>query len=239
MRMTMLTATIILTGAGNTAFAQGVPVIDSSNLAKASEIAQRTSEILERDTQIMTFTRKTLEAVTGDRTGQAGQLAQMALGNGGFSMGGAPSLGSVISGGPLSFDGLGSGSQGIVSNLINGLALVRTISGLINGRTTQMDRNYTSLVNVTATITGLVDSAQNGVKTRSNSFQSGAQSIGAAQDIKGSIDQNSQIMVQTGLTVNELIGAVNTATAAANQQNIDRVNLITQATRALEYKPGN
>jgi len=40
-----------------------------------------------------------LQAVTGDRSSLAqGSLAQMALG-GGFSMGQAPSLGSVISGG--------------------------------------------------------------------------------------------------------------------------------------------
>lgn len=62
--------------------------------------------------------------------------------------------------------------------------------------------------------------------------------IGQAQDLKGSVDQNSQIMAQTGLTVNELIGAVNVASTAANQQNVDRMTLTSQATRALEYKPG-
>ena len=46
----------------------------------------------------------------------------MALG-GGFSMAQAPSLGSVISGGALSFAGMGSASQNIVSTLINGLQL--------------------------------------------------------------------------------------------------------------------
>ena len=61
--------------------------------------------------------------------------------------------------------------------------------------------------------------------------------IGSAADLKGSVDQNSQIMVQTGLTVNELIGAVTTTTTAANQANIDRMTLTSQATRALEYRP--
>lgn len=214
-----------------------VPVIDSSNLAKAQEIATTTSNILAADRQIMQFTQKTLQAVTGDRTSQAGQLAQIALGEGGFSMGSAPSLASVISGGSLSFSGMGGGSQNIVSSLINGLQLVKTISGLINGQTTPMDKSYSQLVNTTGTITGLVDSTQSGVKTRSDQFTSGAQKIGQAQDLKGSVDQNSQIMAQTGLTVNELIGAVNTATAAANQPNIDRMTLISQASKALEYKP--
>lgn len=235
MKRILLSAAFVV-GMGGVAFAQ-VPTIDAANLEQARQIAAATSQILSTDRSIMSFTQKTLQAVTGDRSSQSGQLAQMALGNGGFSMGGAPSLGGVISGGSLSFAGLGNGSQGIVSNLINGLQLVKTISGLMNGQTTQMDKNYTSLVNTTATITGLVDSSQNGVKTRASAFQSGAQRIGTAQDIKGSIDQNSQIMVQNGLTVNELIGSVNTATAAANQANVDRMNQITQATRALEYKP--
>ncbi|AVA23835.1 type IV secretion system protein [Rhizobium sp. NXC24] len=236
MRRFAFSAALFL-GFASVALAQ-VPTRDDANLEQAREIASATTQILSTDRNIMNYTQQTLQAVTGDRSSQAGQLAHMALGNGGFSMGSAPSLGGVISGGSLSFGGLGSGSQRIVSNLINGLQLVQSISGLINGQTTQMDKNYNSLVNVAATVTGLVDSSQNSVKTRSSAFQSGAQKIGTAQDIKGSIDQNSQIMVQTGLTVNELIGSVNTATAAANQENIDRMNLMTQATRALDYKSG-
>ncbi len=221
-----------------TAASAQTPVIDNANLRKAQEIATTTNSILAADREIMQFTQKTLAAVTGDRTSQAGQLSQIALGGGSFSMGGAPSLGSVISGGSLSFAGMGGGSQNIVSGLINGLQLVKTISGLINGQTSPMDKSYSQLVNTAGTITGLVDSTQSGVQTRSGAFKQGAGMIGQAKDLKGSVDQNSQIMVQTGITVNELIGAVNTATAAANQPNIDRMTMISQATRALEYKAG-
>ena len=238
MRTTSLRASVAIAAMllASAAAAQ-VPVIDSGNLAKAQEIATATNNILAADREIMKYTQQTLQAVTGDRTSQAGQLAQLALGGGGFSMGSAPSLASVISGGSLSFGGMGGGSQNMVSSLINGLQLVKTISGLINGQTTPMDKSYSQLVNTAGTITGLVDSTQSGVLTRSSQFTSGARMIGQAQDLKGSVDQNSQIMVQTGLTVNELIGAVNTATAAANQPNIDRMTAISQATRALEYKP--
>ena len=93
-----------------------VPVIDSANLTKATEIATSTQQILTLDREIMQFTQRTLQAVTGDRSSLAqGSLAQMALG-GGFSMSQAPSLGQVISGGALSFAGLGSGSQNMVSS---------------------------------------------------------------------------------------------------------------------------
>ena len=84
-----------------------VPVIDAANLTQAQQTAANTKQILATDQSILSNVQKTLQAVTGNRSSLAqGSLAQMALG-GGFSMGQAPSLGSVISGGPLSFAGLG------------------------------------------------------------------------------------------------------------------------------------
>jgi len=213
-----------------------VPVFDGSNLAKSTEIAETTQQILETDRQIMEFTQQTLAAVTGQRTSEAGQLANMALGQG-FQMGQAPSFGSILSGGSLSFEGLGGGSQGIVSQLINGLQLVQTLSGLLNGETTAFDQSYSTSVNMATTLSGLIDSTQGAVTTRSQAFTSGAQQIGTAQDLKGSIDQNSQIQVQTGQTVNELIGVMNGAVAASNQENLDRLAAQSQAVRALQYNP--
>ncbi|SCB50205.1 conjugal transfer protein [Rhizobium multihospitium] len=212
-----------------------VPVIDNANLEKAQQIASDTSKILGADQQIMQFTQKTLQAVTGDRSSQAqGSLAQMALG-GGFSMAQAPSLGSVISGGALSFAGMGAGSQNIVSTLINGLQLVQTITGLANGQTNPVDTAYKNSVNVAATLSGLINSTQSAVQTRSQAFMQGGQQIGSAQDLKGSVDQNTQVQIQTGQTVNELNGVVNNAAAAANQANLDRIAAESAAARAMKF----
>jgi len=212
-----------------------VPVIDNANLAKAQQIATDTKSILTADQQIMQFTQKTLQAVTGDRTSQAqGSLAQMALGSG-FSMAQAPSLGSVISGGALSFAGMGAGSQNIVSTLINGLQLVQTITGLANGQTHAVDTAYKNSVNVAATLSGLINSTQSAVQTRSQAFTQGEQQIGSAQDLKGSVDQNTQVQIQTGQTVNELNGVVNNAAAAANQANLDRIAAESSAARAMKF----
>lgn len=212
-----------------------VPVIDDANLQKAQQIASDTSKILTADQQIMQFTQKTLQAVTGDRSSQAqGSLAQMALG-GGFTMAQAPSLGSVISGGALSFAGMGAGSQNIVSTLINGLQLVQTITGLANGQTHAVDTAYKNSVNVAATLSGLINSTQSAVQTRSQAFTQGGQQIGQAQDLKGSVDQNTQVQIQTGQTVNELNGVVNNAAAAANQANLDRIAAESAAARAMKF----
>jgi hypothetical protein len=212
-----------------------VAVIDSANLSKAQQIATSTRQILTADQQILQFTQKTLQAVTGDRSSQAqGTLAQMALG-GGFSMAQAPSLGSVISGGALSFAGMGSASQNIVSTLINGLQLVQTITGLVSGQAHPADTAYKNSVNVAATLSGLINSTQSAVQLRSSAFTQGGQQVGKAQDLKGSVDQNTQVQIQTGQTINELNGVVNNAAAAANQANLDRIAAESSAARAMKF----
>ena len=213
-----------------------VPVTDSANLAQAQQIATTTNNILTQEQGILTQTTATLKAVTGDRTSVAqGSLAQMALGSG-FSMAQAPSLGSVMSGGALSFTGLGGNSQSVVSSLINGLQLVKSITGLINGQVTPGDQAYMNSVNTSATVAGLVNSTQGAIATRSSAFATGGSQIGSAPDLKGSVDQNTQVQIQTGQTVNELIGAVATTTTAANQANLDRIAIQSQAAAALAYK---
>ncbi|MBC9881034.1 conjugal transfer protein [Bradyrhizobium sp. INPA01-394B] len=232
---TLFATAVLFTALGLSPGMAQVPVIDNANLAKAQQIATDTKSILTADQQIMQFTQKTLQAVTGDRTSQAqGSLAQMALGSG-FSMAQAQSLGSVISGGALSFAGMGAGSQNIVSTLINGLQLVQTITGLANGQTHAVDTAYKNSVNVAATLSGLINSTQSAVQTRSQAFTQGGQQIGSAQDLKGSVDQNTQVQIQTGQTVNELNGVVNNAAAAANQANLDRIAAESSAARAMKF----
>jgi Type IV secretion system proteins len=212
-----------------------VPVIDNANLTQAQQTASNTRQILTTDQSILSNVQKTLQAVTGDRSSLAqGSLAQMALG-GGFSMGQAPSLGSVISGGPLSFAGLSGNSQSIISTLISGLQLIKSLTG----QTTALpaDQAFTNSSNTTATIVGLINSTQGTVTSASNSYTTCARSIGSSPDVKGSIDQNSQIQAQNGQSIVQLNGTVNTAAAAANQANLDRIAAMSAAARAMQFKP--
>lgn len=214
-------ACVAMTSVCSTVSLAAIPVIDSANLAEARQITENTQSIMESDSKIMEFTQKTLEAVTGDRSSESGELGNLALGD--FKMGAAPDLGSIISGGILSFAGMGQGAQENVSKLINAMQLVKSISGLAGDERREFDKVYESFVNVTATVMGLVDSTQGAVTSRSDSYVQGAQKIGSAKDLKGSIDQNSQLQAQNGMTINELIGTVNTATTAINQQNLDAI----------------
>ncbi len=212
-----------------------VPVIDNANLAKSEEIATRTQQILTSDQAILQSTQNTLAAVTGNRASVTqGSLAQMALGNG-FTMANAPSLGSVISGGTLSFTGLGTNSQNIVSTLINGLQLVQSITGGTGAQARPVDTAYQNSVNVAATVSGLINSTQSAVQARSAAFTQGSLQVGQAPDLKGSIDQNTQVQIQIGQTINELNGIVNTLNAATNQANLDRIAAESAVARAMKF----
>jgi hypothetical protein len=73
------------------------------------------------------------------------------------------------------------------------------------------------------------------VQTRSAAFTQGGQLIGQAPDLKGSVDQNTQVQIQAGETINELNGVVNNAAAAANQANLDRIAAASAAARAMKF----
>jgi hypothetical protein len=189
-----------------------VPVIDTATLTQATQTAQNTAQIMNSNQQILNTVNQTLAAVTGNRS--TGGLSSIGLG--GFSLSSAPNLSSLLGGGSLSMGGLGSYGS-LASSIINGLNLVKTLTGA-SSATSTTDLAYTGAVNTSAAITAAVSGAQAASITRSSGFGGAAGQIGSAPDIKGSIDQNSQIQTQTGQTINELIGTVNLTNASLNAQ---------------------
>ncbi|MDJ0450964.1 MULTISPECIES: type IV secretion system protein [Methylocystis] len=196
----------------NAAALAQVPVIDTATLTQATQTAQNTAQIMNTNQQILETVNHTLAAVTGDRS--TGGLSSIGLG--GFSLSSAPDLSSLLGGGSLSMGALGSYGS-LASSIINGLNLAKTLTGA-DSTTSTTDLAYTGAVNTSAAITAAVSGAQAASVTRSSGFKGAAGQIGSAPDIKGSIDQNSQIQTQTGQTINELIGTVNLTNAALNAQ---------------------
>ena len=72
-------------------------------------------------------------------------------------------------------------------------------------------------------------------RERRFAFTQAAGVIGSAADVKGSIDQNTQVQVQTGQTINELIGVANGSVAALNADLIRRLTQQSQVTQMLTY----
>lgn len=214
------------------AFAQ-VPVIDEATLSQAKETAAHTAQIMSSNSDILQTVNRTLAAVTGNRS--TSEIASTALGSG-FSIGNAPDFSSLLSG-QMAWGKLGSYGTS-ASSILNALNLVKTLSGATSSSSyTRGDKSYQALVNTAAALTATVSGTQAAVQNRSTAFQGVQAQIGTAPDIKGSIDQNSQVQTQTAQTVNELVGAVNAGNAALNAQQMQE--LATQAATAefMTYDP--
>ena len=195
-----------------------VPVIDAATLSQATITAGNTAAIMASNSQILTSTAATLAAVSGPRP--TGSIATAAIG-GGFSMTSAPSLGSLLGGSSMSWGSLGSFGTA-AATIINGLNLVKTLSGNATP-IAGTDQAYVGAVNTAAALTGIVQGAQSAATARTTALTGAGALVGTAPDIKGSIDQNSQAQIQTALTINEVIGAINSTNAALNAQALQEL----------------
>ncbi|MCC2609496.1 type IV secretion system protein [Neorhizobium sp. Rsf11] len=216
----------------STAFAQ-VPVIDNANLDIARRTAQTTGEILETNGQVLKTTEETLDAVTGDRAGDANRMQNLAVGNG-FSASQMPSFDKLLSGGVANFGSVSGDVSQVATTFLNSLELVRTLSGK-ESSSFSGDKSYEEMVKTVLGVAALVTGSQKAVQTRRASFEQAGSSIGQAKDIKGSIDQNTQLQVEAGLTINELIGVMNGAVSSLQADNQRRLTDISNSQKALSY----
>jgi hypothetical protein len=97
------------------------------------------------------------------------------------------------------------------------------------------DKSYEQLVNTVLGVSALINGSQKATETRRTAFEAAGQKIGTAEDIKGSIDQNTQLQVQSGLTLNEMIGVMNGAVLSLQADNQRRLTDISNSKKALAY----
>jgi hypothetical protein len=211
-----------------------VPVIDDATLSQATKTASNTAQIMSSNSDILQTVNRTLAAVTGNRS--TSEIAGAALGSG-FSIGSAPDFSSLLSG-QMSWGNLGSFGN-TAATILNGLNLVKTLSGQTdNVNLTRGDKAYQGLVNTATALTASIAGTQNSAQQRSTAFQAVQGQIGTATDIKGSIDQNSQVQTQTAQTVNELVGAVNAGNAALNAEQVRQLAAEAATAAFMTYDAG-
>ena len=230
MRRVILTAYSL--AFASSALAQ-VPVIDGANLKIAQQTSATTEKILGTNKEVLKTVQETLQAVTGDRGSDANQMQNLAVGNG-FSVSQMPSFDSLMSGGVPNFGSMGGDVSKVATTFINGLQLVKNLSGQA-GSSFSGDKSYEEMVNTVLGVAALVTGSQQAVQTRRTSFEQAGANIGQAKDIKGSIDQNTQLQVQAGLTINELIGVMNGAVSSLQADNQRRLTDISNSKKALSY----
>jgi hypothetical protein len=214
--------------------AADIPVIDKTNYKVARQTADTTSKILDTNKDILTTVKETLQAVTGDRGGEAGSLKDLAIGNG-FSVSSVPSFDSLLQNGIPDFGSMGGEVAQAVTLFINGLQLVKSLSGKENSSLAS-DKSYEELMRTVLGVSALITGSRQAVETRRTALESAGQNIGKAEDIKGSIDQNTQLQVQTGLTLNELIGVLNGGVQSLQAENQRKLTDISNTRKALRYE---
>lgn len=210
-----------------------IPVIDATNYAIAKKTSDTTDQILDTNKQVLQTVQDTLKAVTGDRSGVTNPMQSLAVGSG-FSVSSMPTLDSLISDGVPNFGALSGDIANTAAKFINALQLVKNLSGITNS-TFSGDQSYQQLMNTVLGVSALITGAQQAVTARTSALQNASQQIGTTNDIKGSIDQNSQLQVQTGLTINELIGVMNGAVQSLQAENQRKLVDISNTRKALTY----
>ncbi len=199
------------------AYAQ-VPVKDSQNISISEDIKRLSSEIQQDTSVVKDNTTKTLQAITGDRKQDASQFAKLATGNG-FTMGQAPDFNTVLSSNAAVFGGIGGQFQNTAAKLINGLNLVKMVVDTAKGgELSGANQAYSQGINALTTLTALTDAMNSATKDRQNSFMQATQQIGTAKDLKGALEQNTQMVLQGNQTANEAVGSLNNQVMLLNQQ---------------------
>ncbi|MEI9411901.1 type IV secretion system protein [Mesorhizobium salmacidum] len=211
-----------------------IAVIDRTNYAVAKDTADKTAKILDTNKDILTTVEKTLQAVTGNRGSDAGSLKDLAIGNG-FSVSSIPSFDSVLQNGVPDFGSMGPEIAKAATMFINGMQLVKSLSGKEQS-SLPSDKSYQEMVKTVLGVSALITGSRQAVETRRAALERAGQGIGQTQDIKGSIDQNTQLQVQTGLTLNEMIGVMNGAVQALQAENQRRLTDISNTKKALTYE---
>jgi hypothetical protein len=234
MESVMKTMIVTLASIALPAFAfADVPVIDKTNYAVAKQTAETTDKILDTNKNILTTVEDTLKAVTGDRGSTAAPLKDLAIGNG-FSVSSVPSFDSILKEGVPNFGSMSGDIAKAATVFINGLQLVKSLSGKENS-TFSGDKSYEQLVSTVLGVSALINGSQKSIETRRSAFEQAGTKIGTAQDIKGSIDQNTQLQVQSGLTLNEMIGVMNGAVTSLQAENQRRLTEISNTKKMLVY----
>ena len=233
MRFVILASGLALAAMTAGASAQ-VQVQDNVAIGISNDTKRMTDKIMGDTAQILVQTTKTLQAITGDRSSDSNRFSSAALG-GGYSMGQAPQLGQLAQAGASLFGGLSGGQQNSVAQIINGLNLVASLVNLVSGQqNTPTNQQYQQGVKQVTALTGVVQAMSSATSDRTQRIQGMQSQIGQAQDLKGSLDQNTQWMNQNALVLNENVGLSNMLVNQINEQDKANLLLISQLARALK-----
>jgi hypothetical protein len=183
-----------------------ISITSKSILEKDAETSTNTKNILDTNKKTLETVKKTLESITGDRKSDAQTASKAATGES-FSASAAPSSADEAINDALNI-------------ILEGIKTDFAAEGKKDNKDNK-DPALEASAKTTLDMNALIKGIKKAIETRKKSYEKLANNIGNTKDIKGSIDQNSQIQAQNGLVLNELIG-VNNSILSSNQADSRR-----------------
>jgi hypothetical protein len=112
---------------------------------------------------------------------------------------------------------------------------VKSLSGMAGSQSGSSDKVYGNAVSTAAAVTGLIAATQGATQSRVGQYQQAGGQIGQAKDIKGAIDQNTQVQLQNGLLLNEVIGQQNGILATLQAQRMQELTSDSEMAKMLGF----
>lgn len=186
-----------------------------SILKEDQQISKTTKDILKTDNDILDTVKKTLDAITGDR--KQDTKTQTAA---------APSGNEDFANIDKALDALKDASDGVK---------VQYEKRVTTDNKGNKDPLIENVSRTTTDMSSFIKATLDALKIRKTNYYAVSQNIGTTQDIKGSIDQNSQIQVQNGLLLNELAGINNNILASNQSDTRNRTANLYSSMNAMSY----
>ncbi|WP_025090749.1 hypothetical protein [Brucella intermedia] len=194
-------------------------VFDPLNAIENEKIINNTESIIEKNASILSTVNKTLKAVTGERRADAATAKNAAHGKG-FSTSDAPTTAQAA-------------TEDALEKILETLKTEFTITGKTDEETKQpiLEAEAKSTLDMNALIKGIVAAT----KARKKALEATSNKIGDTKDVKGSLDQNSQIQLQNGVILNEIVGMNNQILSSNQMQQRRRVTDVLNSMKAMSY----
>ena len=227
LRALALAATVALplTSLPGTASAQGIPVIDTSQIAQVvAQLRQQLKDYEEQVKQLTTMKeqldnmRSRLEAITGPKgisqllNGAADKLVREA----------APDFASIADA-AISGSGIGGNADGM-KTLIDGLRSRFDLGDLaaFDGSTVPADKAIASLAGSGMAAVATADDGYKRANAAMDRVTALIDRIDAASDLKASVDTNTRVQAEVAVLLAELIRVQSAATHAAGMEAVSR-----------------
>jgi hypothetical protein len=219
--------------------AAGMAVLDIENLAVAQQNARQTREILANDKELNAKTDQIAKALTGSRDGSL-SLPPDGLGRG-VAIAGAPSLGQFVQEDRMNLGRISPEARRAAAFMINGLMLAVTLQqqARSDGRTDAVNQVHRTRVRGSVLLAALGEQASRNAAVREQRISGAAIAVGRSEDIKGAVDENTRVGLETTRAVNELIAMQAVVLSTTSNELASEASRSTEVKKLLQYRDVN